>query len=282
MTTTDTIKQADFIQRLYVDKASSGLKEFMDLRGGNTQKWRKYIESNKEDLAKKRPQILSVLDQESEILKKVALFKRYYPDFRDGDIYFCVGIGNSGGTIRDHTVYIGTEVAASARPNWSVYLVLHEFTHTQQYDQRNFAKLTGDTTLMKKYEATHKNLLGPCLMEGMADFVAELLLGQRLDQLTPDGYIAFGLKHEQQIWTEFKEEMNQEFNGDRGWLYKVRKIDGESSRDLGYFVGYQICKSYYEKARNKKKALNHMIGLNLADENAEKFLHDSGYDGPKR
>ena len=81
LTTTDTAKQADFIQRLYVDKASSGLKEFMELRGGNTQTWRKYIEDNKEDLAKKRPWILAVLDQESEILRKVVLFKKYYPDF---------------------------------------------------------------------------------------------------------------------------------------------------------------------------------------------------------
>ena len=34
MTTTDTAQQAAFIQKLYVDKASKGLKEFMVLRGG--------------------------------------------------------------------------------------------------------------------------------------------------------------------------------------------------------------------------------------------------------
>ncbi len=277
-TTSDTAKQRRFIQQLYVDKASAGLNEFMLLRGGTTQEWRKYIEANKSDLIKKRPQILSVLTQKPAILKKISLFKKYYPDFRDGDVYFCVGIGNSGGTIRDKTVYIGTEVAASAQPNWSVYLVLHEFAHTQQYEQRHFNELASDSTLGKEYGEVHKNLLGQCLKEGMADFVAELLLGQRLDQLRPDGYIAFGLKHEQRIWTAFRKEMNQGFDWERGWLYNVRKIDGEEGRDLGYFVGYQICKRYYEKARDKKKALAYMLGLDLTDEQAKNFLLASGYN----
>ena len=198
-------------------------------------------------------------------------------------MYFCVGIGNSGGTIRDNTVYIGTELAASAKPNWSVYLVLHEFTHTQQYLQRTFTKLTENEALWKEYEATHKNLLGQCLTEGMADFVAELVLGQRLDQLNPDGYIAFGLKHEPEIWDAFRKDMYIPLPSgvEKGWLYAQKEIDGQRISDLGYFMGYQICKSYYEKAKDKKKALNYLIGLNLTDDNAKKLLLDSGYDGPK-
>lgn len=281
MTTTDTSKQAAFIQRLYVDKASKGLKEFMEIRGGNTSKWRKFIEQEKSALIEKRPWILSVLNQEDEILKRTTIFKTYYPDFRDGDIYFCVGVNNSGGTIRDKTVYIGTEVVASNTPNWAVYLVIHEFTHTQQYEQRNFNKIINDKEFLKEYEKTHKTLLGGCLSEGMADFVAELVLGQPLAQLNADGYIAFGQKHEQRIWDEFKKDMYQEFDYKKGWLYAEREIDGKRSRDLGYYVGYQICKSYYAKAKDKKKALAHMIGLNLTDSNSKNLLLASGYNPRK-
>lgn len=279
VTTPDTAKQAAFIQKLYVDQASQGLKEFMELRGGTTHKWRKFIEENKAALVKKRSQILSVLDQETEILKRIALFKTYYPNFRDGDIYFCVGINNSGGTIRDNTVYIGTEVAAGNQPNWAVFIVLHEFTHTQQYEQRNFNKLIHNEQLLREYEQTHKNLLGKCIAEGMADFVAELVLGQPLAQLYPDRHTTFGQKHEQRVWAEFKDEMNQAFNWKRGWLYNELEIDGKPVRDLGYFVGYRICKSYYEKAKDKKQALAYMIELNLTDETAKNFLLASGYDG---
>ncbi|GAB3545704.1 gliding motility protein GldB-related protein [Spirosoma fluminis] len=279
MTTSDTSRQSAFIQKLYVDKASKGLKEFMELRGGSTPTWRMFMATNKSQLVQKRPHILSALNQEAEILKKVALFKRYYPNFREGDIYFCVGINNSGGTIRDNTVYIGTEIGASADPNWASYLVLHEFTHTQQYEQRSFNKIISNPQLLNEYEKTHTHLLGKCISEGMADFVAELVLGQRLAQLHPEGYIAFGLQHELRVWEEFKKDMNQTTN--TGWLYGERQIDGKPMRDLGYFVGYQICKSYYEKAKDKPEALQYMIELNLTDDTAKNFLVASGYQ-PRR
>jgi hypothetical protein len=278
LTTTDTARQTALIQRLYVDKASKGLTEFSELRECSTPKWRSLMETNRQELQRKRPFILSVLDQEAEILKKIARFKVLYPGFRDGDIYFVVGVNTSGGTIRDNTVYIGTEVAASNEPNWAVYLVLHEFTHTQQYDQRNFNRLVADNRLLQQYEQTHKNLLGKCIEEGMADFVAELVLEQPLAQRQPDSYIAFGLKYEPRIWSAFRQEMDQEIDWKAGWLYGKRTVDGQTMRDLGYFVGYQICKSYYQRAKDKKKALAYMIELNLTDENARTFLLASGYD----
>lgn len=281
MTTSDTVKQADFIQKLYVDKASVGLKEFMELRGGNTREWQKLINVNRAQLVQKRPFILSAINQEPAILKKIERFKVLYPDFRDGDIYFCVGINNSGGTIRDRTVYIGTEVAANDSPNWAEYLVVHEFTHTQQWTQRNVKMLLKDEQSAKTYMASHKNLLGKCLEEGMADFVAEIVLDQRLSERFPDGYIAFGEKYELDIWEEFKKDMQQEFDHNKGWLYAEREISGKRCRDLGYFVGYRICKSFYDKSEDKKKALADMIGLNLTDENASAFLLSSGYNPQK-
>jgi hypothetical protein len=66
--------------------------------------------------------------------------------------------------------------------------------------------------------------------------------------------------------------MQQEFDHSKGWLYAEREISGKRCRDLGYFVGYRICKSFYDKSGDKKQALAHMIGLNLTDENASAFL----------
>ncbi|GAB2563533.1 DUF2268 domain-containing putative Zn-dependent protease [Spirosoma areae] len=282
MTTTDTAKQAAFIQKLYVDKASKGLKEFMVLRGGSTPKWRAFMEKDKTVLREKRPWILSVLEQETEIRNRITLFKRIYPAFRDGDIYFCVGINNSGGTIDNRTVYIGTEVAASSQPNWAVPLVLHEFVHTQQWTQRNKDRILQSSQLEKQYTETHKQLLGKCIEEGMADFIAELVYEQSLAAVNPGGHTAFGLKHEQLVWDAFKKEMYAEVDWKGGWLYGKREIAGQSVRDLGYFVGYQICKHYYQKASNKQAAIRYMIELNLTDENAKRFLSASGYGLAKK
>lgn len=245
MTTDDTIKQEYFIQKMYLDKASSGLNEFLDLRGGNAKAFRRFIVSNKSSLIEKKPWILSVLDQESEIRSKLAVFKNYYPNFRDGDIYFCVGIGNSGGTPYDKTVYIGTEVFANSRPNWALDFVLHEFAHTQQWAYRKPDKLPmkaqNDQKLadeyaethkeIKEYNDTHKQLLGKCIEEGMADFfVTELVLGKSLSEIYSEddpigSHTAFGLKHEQSIWDEFKKDMLLDFDYKKGWLYSWKQID---------------------------------------------------------
>ncbi|MBO0953180.1 hypothetical protein [Fibrella forsythiae] len=115
--------------------------------------------------------------------------------------------------------------------------------------QRHVKELLNDEAFLKAYEHSHQNLLGKCLSEGMADFVAELILGQPLARLSPSGYLAFGASHEQRIWAEFTREMNQPFNWNKGWLYNERIVEGKAMRDLGYFIGYQICRqSHRQKA----------------------------------
>ena len=52
-------------------------------------------------------------------------------------------------------------------------------------------------------------------------------------------------------------------DGKGGWLYAQREIAGQKVSDLGYFVGYQICKHYYQKAKDKKQATSHMLELKL-------------------
>ena len=282
LTTTDSSKQMAFIKTLYVDKASAGLKEFMELRGGNAVEWRKFMLNDRKSLIEKRPWIMTVLQQQATIETKIKRFKTLYPDFREGDIYFCVGINNSGGTINDKTVYIGTEVAASNKENWAIFLVLHEFTHTQQWTQRNITRLKSSELLIKDYMATHSELLGRCIEEGMADFVAELVNEEDLAKTNPGGHTAFGLKNEQAIWAMFEKEMYLPLDPKLGWLYNKREINGEKISDLGYFVGHQICKSYYNNSKNKKQALSEMMTLNLTDENARKFFVSSGYMAGKK
>ncbi|SEL79552.1 hypothetical protein SAMN05421740_11076 [Parapedobacter koreensis] len=45
--------------------------------------------------------------------------------------------------------------------------------------------------------------------------------------------------------------------------------------DLGYFMGYAICKSYYEKAHDKKLAIKAIIELDYADLAATKQFLES-------
>jgi hypothetical protein len=260
--TIDKAKQIDILQRLYVDRGTQGLKYFMESRGGKPEIWQKLIEQEKKRFETIRPYTLSVLDQKAEIDKGLEKFKSLYPDFKDADVYFTIGIGNSGGTVYGQNVLIGCEVMANEEPDWAVQIVLHEFVHTQQSHE------------------TSGHVLSHSIHEGMADFISELTTNKSIADLYPGGHIAFAIKNEKELWELFKKYIssNDKYNY-HGWLYGNGGItlNGINMNDLGYGMGYLICKRYYENASNKKEAIKTMLTLNLTDENARQFLLDSGF-----
>ena len=64
-------------------------------------------------------------------------------------------------------------------------------------------------------------------------------------------------------------------------LYKW--LDGNAPnefgmRDLGYYVGYQICENYYNQADNKENAIKTMIELDYTNESeVENFINKANY-----
>jgi len=140
------------------------------------------------------------------------------------------------------------------KPKTSVDIVpvaIHEYVHTQQITEG-------------------KTLLGQSLCEGSCDFITELVLHVQLTH----SYLIYGRKNEKLLKQQFKKEMFAEDYSN--WLY-----NGATSKtmgDLGYFMGYAICKSYYRHAKDKQKAIRHIIELNYADLSAIKtFLLESKY-----
>lgn len=99
-------------------------------------------------------------------------------------------------------------------------MVAHELGHTQQV------------------EGWNEILLGNCIREGACDFIAELIY-----KPVTSPYMTYGNINEKQLWVDFEKEMLSPET--RNWLY-----NGDNSpngiADLGYFIGYKICKSYYE------------------------------------
>ncbi len=60
------------------------------------------------------------------------------------------------------------------------------------------------------------------------------------------------------------------------WLYNGN--NAKTVADLGYFMGYAICKSYYEHAADKTRAIKEIIELRFSDAGAvDKFLKASRY-----
>jgi uncharacterized protein YjaZ len=131
-----------------------------------------------------------------------------------------------------------------------VHVIAHEYAHVQQS-----AALADDE---------HPSVLEGSLMEGAAEFIAELTSGQ-----VGNGEHAAMVKgRETQIETAFLADVDKTDTSD--WLG-----NGTLTKpgDLGYWVGYRIVKSYYAHAADKRRAIRDI--LQMTDPKA--FLAKSGW-----
>jgi hypothetical protein len=220
-----------------------------------------------------RKNTFEVKKSEQTIEAVFAKFKEIYPNFKPFKVCFAMGIMNTGWTISNNFVLIGTEITTSTKQmDLSEFenneyrktfegseemlskiksLVAHECVHTQQ------AKSIDPTAI--KCE-----LLYRALREGSADFIAELVSGkEKINE--------YGDKNEKQIWADFKNELCHESSNN--WLYNYSTVKDKPA-DLGYFVGYKIAKEYYNNSSDKKQAVNDIIDM----KNPIRFLELSKYD----
>jgi len=274
-TTNDSVQQIAYIKKLYIDKGSVGLRSFMAVRGNSAEKWVRLIRQSPKFWASIRPNTVTVKEKAELIEARIQKLKELYPELSEAKMYFTIGGLNSGGTTVNKMILIGCEIATGTANtdvsdlpqntarwlggvfmeqdlNNIVPLNIHEYIHTQQ----------------KSGEPS--TLLGLAIREGSCDFITELVME------TPmmNNYIQYGRAHDKELKEQFKKEMFT--NSSANWLYNGSK--STTMADLGCYMGYAICKSYYEQATDKKKAVAEIIELNYSDSTAiENFLVQSKY-----
>lgn len=270
-TTTIKSRQVEIMQSAYIDKGTAGLKEFMQLRSFDAEKLVEVINKYPLFWRSIRNNTLTIPPRIPAIETYLKKFKKIYPEMRPAKVYFTISAVRAAGVTQDSVILIASEIAmgdqhtvVSEFPDKRlanffkpkaivdiIPIVIHEYVHVQQ-------KTEG------------KTLLGQCIYEGACDFITELVLNKQLNQ----SYLIYGRKNEQQLKEEFKKEMyGEDFSN---WLYNGTTT--KTMGDLGYFMGYTICKSYYQHAKDKQAAIKEIIGLNYADADAvKKFLMESGY-----
>jgi hypothetical protein len=270
-TTNDSLKQLHCIETLYIDKGTEGLKAFMEVRDYTADLWVSLIRKYPRFWKSIRPNTLAVKSKAKKIQQSIQKLKKLYPDLKEAKMYFTIGGLRSGGTTMSNLVLIGTEIATgnattdvSEFPNkWLegvfksqqsgniVPLNIHEYLHTQQ---------KGET----------QNLLGQAIREGACDFITELVMGKPLQ----NNYLVYGSEHEAELKELFKLDMFT--SAYSNWLYNGSTT--KTMADLGYFIGYAICKAYYNNLSDKKSAIKDIIELNYSDTAAvENFLAKSKY-----
>jgi len=252
----------EIFQKLYIDKGTKGLRDFTKLKIKNSENLARAVSSHAKYYESIRKSTDSINGMGDQIRRSLARLKDLYPRAIFPPVYFVVGALSSGGTASKSGLLIGAEMYGLTdqtpreelnawlnsviKPVWDVpHIVAHELVHFQQnYDGRD--------------------LLSACIKEGAADFIAELISGKHINGLVHD----YANAHEEELWLEFKLKMSgKDWNG---WLYSST---GERPNDIGYWMGYQITKSYYEQVSDKVKAVDDILNIRDFDE----FLAQSKY-----
>ncbi|MEZ4587481.1 MAG: DUF2268 domain-containing putative Zn-dependent protease [Gemmatimonadales bacterium] len=261
-------------QRLYLDQASPALERFAGQRGVTAISLSNMLQAFPRYLSAARP-ALSALETEVEgVRRHYRAMAALYPEAVFPTVTLVVGRFSTAGTIGPDGIVIGAEFfgagpgvptdelaefqAANARePGEMLVVVAHEHVHVLQAERGG---LLGNA----------RTLLEQALLEGSADFVAELVTGENLNA----GLFEYGLTHEAALWAEFQSAMSG--TDVSGWLYNQGAVrPDDRPGDLGYFVGYRIVEAYYRRAADRRRALREIIEV----DDATALLTASGYDG---
>jgi len=248
---------AEHLQRDYLDAGSEGLHNLAKLRNVTGARIADTLSKHPELYVKARGCTAALPRVRERVEVALRNLVRLYPQAKTPPVTIAVGRGKPVGVGSPVTgLQIGLEALCSAEwmnPNVEdrfVHVIAHEYAHVQQ--------------VRELVDDEHPTVLERSLIEGAAEFVAELTSGKtgfaHFDALTKG--------REQEIETAFVADVDQ-----TDLSHWVDNSTMEKGNDLGYWVGYRICKAYYQRATDKQQALREI--LELSDPHA--FLAKSGW-----
>src|SRR5258708_32171599 len=110
------------------------------------------------------------------------------------------------------------------------FIVVHELTHTQKTGAKS--SLPG--------------LLASCIGEGAADFMTELVAESSINAYSKQWADA---RHDE-LFQRFVSDLAEKPNDASKWMYNYNSVKDEPA-DLGYWIGPQIYRSYYDESKDK-------------------------------
>jgi len=255
-------------RKMYFNRGSDGLLDYYLIKIRSIESFVATIDSYPRYYRSLREGSQQVLARVDAIRGGLRKMKAIYADAVFPNVYFVIGRLTSAGTLSHRGLLLGIEKLTAtkgktpldefseARRPWGrgvesiPPVVAHELVHFQQKN--------GPYTLLRNV-----------LTEGGADFIGELIAGGNTNPVAQ----AFGNAHEAEVWHRFEKDMHG--TDARDWLANSSsdRVGPTWVPDLGYFVGYQISKAYYERATDKRQALRDLLDL----EDPDAILRASGY-----
>lgn len=276
ISTKDSSRQYNYLKEFYLDKASPGLKSLLEVRNYTAKEFIDAINQYPLFWQSLKPNTLNADQLYPEIETDIQKLKQAYPNLKPSTIYFCIGAFRTGGTIQQNRVLIGAELSLADNttiikelPTWRqpffeeykprkniALSCTHEYVHTQQKDYV-------------------ENLLSTCLYEGVAEFVSCKATGKKSNSPAID----FGKANQEQVIKQYISDLfiiSNNFN----WLWGENRNQFKV-RDLGYYIGYEICERYYNQSADKIKAITDLVELDYTNEKEVERIVDISKFFPK-
>jgi hypothetical protein len=264
----DTANRLTIYRQYYIDKGTPGLQDYFAMKVGNMRSFVRGHDRRAKFYEAIRPNTLHVESLKPQMIESFQKFKELYAPARFPNVYFVIGNYTSGGTASSNGLLIGTDQLSKTNNIPTDELNLWEKNNFQPIE--NLPHIIAHELIHFNQDglAQDTSLLSAALREGMADFFAELISGKTSNERL----FAYAKGKEKKIWEDFKKEMW--LNRAGNWIANSSQETADHPADLGYWIGYMICKSYYDNAADKKQAAYDI--LNIKDYKA--FYQKSGVD----
>jgi Predicted Zn-dependent protease (DUF2268) len=264
----DTANMYKIFKAEYFDKGSTGMNDYMVLKARNTKAFVKHIKERPKFYAAIRANTLKVDEFKNDFYASFKKLKTIYDQALFPDVYFVMGAFTSAGTVSEKGLLLGVNQMVKSKniPTDELTLwqrngfgLLSDLKHTVAHELIHYQQdsLKSDTTTLYN-----------CIMEGMADFIGELCSGKNANERIH----IWAKGKEKKIWQRFLVDIYE--NKSENWVANSDQETTDNPSDQGYWIGYQICKAYYNKAKNKKQAVYEILHI----QDYKKFLKDSGWE----
>ncbi|MFN7926104.1 MAG: DUF2268 domain-containing putative Zn-dependent protease [Bryobacteraceae bacterium] len=247
------------LQSLYFNQATQGLRDFVQVRGLNAANLGAAIDAYPKYYATIRDNTLKVAAQKPLIDLYLSRFLGLYERARFPAVYFLIGRVSTGGTVGPSgSLLIGTEVfslGGDADPSdlkqkipafytamGSIdrlpLIVVHELVHTQQ-----------------RYRSS-SNLISAVMLEGVADYLTGMVAGRTINDRLSD----YAEAHRAELFQRFAADWRAKPSDYSKWLYNY-SASREEPADLGYWIGHEISRDYFTRARDKNAAITALVEM---------------------
>lgn len=264
----DTANFDNIFRKEYFAKSTRGMDDYMSIKVSDVRSFTRHIKSAPRFYKSIRSTTLKIDSFKNDFRIAFQKMKDIYPPAKFPDVYFVIGAFSSAGTVSRSGLLIGVN-QISKLPETPIEEI-HVQLRTRLLDFQTFPNVIAHELVHFQQNGIVKDTitLGYAIVEGMADFIAELISG---DNANPALY-KWAQGKEKAIWNRFKNDMY--YDRYNNWIANSSQATPDHLPDQGYWVGYQICKSYYERATDKKKAINDMFNI----KDFRKFLQESGWE----